>query len=123
MGDKNVSVEAAEVESNGRLEVDVDGARIVVFARNGEFVAYHDVCPHQGGPVCSKGELFRFYTARVAEDGKVENYFEEGGEKVIACPWHGWEFDLDSGRCLADKTYGLRRAKVAKDGDKLIISA
>lgn len=24
------------------------------------------------------------------------------GERVLRCPWHGWEFDLESGRCLDD---------------------
>lgn len=119
---ETVRMKAADVQAEGRKQVQINGSTIVVFAFNNGFVAYHDVCPHQGGPVCSKGSLFPDYTARIAEDGRVTPYFEEGGEKVLACPWHGWEFYLESGRCLADKSKQLRAAKVAQEGDELVIS-
>jgi nitrite reductase (NADH) small subunit len=122
MSATSVKLKASEVESAGRLTVQVDGQSIVVFAFAGGFVAYHDVCPHQGGPVCSEGSLFPYYTARINERGRAEPYFEEGGEKVIACPWHGWEFQLEDGQCLADRSKWLRTAKVIQDGEDLTIT-
>jgi nitrite reductase (NADH) small subunit len=122
MATDTIRLDAAEVESNGRAQVEVGGAKVVVFSVNGEYVAYHDVCPHQGGPVCTQGALFPFLTARVEPNGTVEEYYAEGGKNVIACPWHGWEFSLRDGQCLADRTKSLRAAKVTKEGEQLVVT-
>jgi 3-phenylpropionate/trans-cinnamate dioxygenase ferredoxin subunit len=41
---------------------------------------------------------------------------------VIRCPWHGWEFDLESGRSLLEPDrYGLRTYRVTvEDGDVVL---
>jgi nitrite reductase (NADH) small subunit len=36
---------------------------------------------------------------RERETGSPGRY-ELSGRRVLRCPWHGWEFDLGSGRCL-----------------------
>ena len=46
----------------------------------GEFGAIDNRCPHQGGPL---------------GQGTVEN-------GKIRCPWHGWEFDIVTGKGLYD---------------------
>jgi nitrite reductase/ring-hydroxylating ferredoxin subunit len=34
-----------------------------------------------------------------------------------SCPWHGWEYDLATGRCHADRRFGLRPYPVdVRDG-------
>ena len=33
-------------------------------------------------------------------------------EPHIVCPWHGWEYDLRTGRCAADPRFALRRYEV-----------
>ena len=70
---------------------------MTVFNLAGRYVAYVDRCLHQGGPVCSRGTLHPFLTAEIEASGEVREYFAEGS-RVIACPWHGWEYDLDDGR-------------------------
>jgi nitrite reductase/ring-hydroxylating ferredoxin subunit len=32
--------------------------------------------------------------------------------KNIVCPWHGWEFDLRTGRHPGGERFALRRAKL-----------
>ncbi len=32
----------------------------------------------------------------------------DDGAPTLACPWHGWEFDLDSGRALLDPKLRVR---------------
>lgn len=115
-------VDVETVHREGRVKVEVNGTPVVVFSLGDEFVAYVDECAHLGGPVCSEGSLHPFYTARVRDDGRVEPYFADGGEQVVACPWHGWEYDLNSGRCLADGARGLKAATVDRDGGQLIVS-
>jgi nitrite reductase/ring-hydroxylating ferredoxin subunit len=55
------------------------GRIIAVFNVDGQFYALDGICPHAGGPL-GQGRL-------------------AGG--VVTCPWHGWQFDVTSGRhCL-----------------------
>ena len=42
---------AAAFPDPGRKVVEVDGAEVGVFCRNGKFTAFENVCPHMGGPV------------------------------------------------------------------------
>jgi nitrite reductase/ring-hydroxylating ferredoxin subunit len=75
----------------GRL-LEVDGRVIAVFNHGGRFHATSPVCPHEDGPLA---------------DGWIE------GDAVV-CPWHGFDFDLASGRCLSDPDLAISvyRARV-----------
>jgi len=53
-------------------------------------------CPHQGGNLC-KGELTGLITA--PEPGRYE-YSRQG--EILRCPWHGWEFDIRTGKSCID---------------------
>ncbi|HWK27282.1 MAG TPA: Rieske 2Fe-2S domain-containing protein [Solirubrobacter sp.] len=101
-----------------RRTVDLDGTSVTVFNLGDRYVAYVDRCLHQGGPVCSRGTLHPLLTAAIEPDGEVREYFAEGG-RVIACPWHGWEYDLDTGEALWNRARKLRPATVEVDGDAL----
>lgn len=73
-------VRAASLEElpAGQLRlVEINGARVVL-TRVGEAVyALGDVCAHQGG--LSQGKL--------------------SGAR-LACPWHGWIYDVRTGQCV-----------------------
>lgn len=71
---------AAALQPGKGESVLLNGRRIAVFNVGGEFFALDDDCPHRGGPL-GPGWLD-------AEQCKV------------ACPLHGWEFDLRTGACL-----------------------
>lgn len=58
------------------LEVVVAGRIVGLFRLGEQIVAIDGVCPHQGGPL-------------------ARGCHEQG---VVACPWHGWRFDLRTGR-------------------------
>lgn len=48
----------------------------------------------------------------------------ESGEingKVLRCPWHGWEYDLDSGECLTKPGMNLRHYPVEVSEDRVFI--
>jgi nitrite reductase/ring-hydroxylating ferredoxin subunit len=93
----------ADLEAAGRLVARVGGREIgVVWDRERRTAhAVRNRCPHHGGPLC----LGRIRD-RVA--GQPGDYVLTG-VRVLRCPWHGWEFDLESGQCLDD---GRMRAAV-----------
>jgi len=82
-----------ELASDGaRVIREVEGIEIAVFRIRGEYYALTNYCPHQAGPL-AEGEL----KGRMipGEDGWEWNYDSE--EKLIMCPWHGWQFDVTTG--------------------------
>jgi nitrite reductase (NADH) small subunit len=73
----------------------VAGDRIVaLYNVGGEFHALDGVCPHQGGPL-GKGRL-------------------EGC--IVTCPWHGWQFDVQTGQHQLSATIRQERIEVRVDG-------
>jgi nitrite reductase/ring-hydroxylating ferredoxin subunit len=110
----------AALPAGERHTVDVDGRRVTVFNLGDRYVAYHDRCLHQAGPVCSKGTVHPHLTAEILPDGEVREYFAEGAQ-VIACPWHGWEYDLATGEALWNRDRRLRPARVEVDGAEIVV--
>jgi nitrite reductase (NADH) small subunit len=86
----------AELDPGQMKTAVVDGLEMVV-ARDldGNVYAMRNVCPHSGGPL-ARGRLLEKV---VGED--VDQY-ELTDQLVIRCPWHGFEFELPTGRCVAD---------------------
>lgn len=70
-------------------------AVIVIRKLDGSFRALRDRCPHRGARL-SRGLLQEMI------DGEQVGTRELRAEVVVRCPWHGYEFDVDSGRCPAD---------------------
>lgn len=89
-----------EVPKGGRLIVDVDGRSVGIFSVDGELVAYLNRCPHRLAPVCMGGVSG---TLEPSVPGEF-SYAREG--QVLKCPWHGWEFDLTTGRSLFNDQRG-----------------
>jgi len=87
---------AAELRAAGRLVARVEGREVGVVwdEANGTAHGVRNRCPHSGAPLC----LGR---VRERETGAPGSY-ALAGERVRRCPWHGWEFDLATGRCLDD---------------------
>jgi 3-phenylpropionate/trans-cinnamate dioxygenase ferredoxin subunit len=79
-----------------RRRVQVGGRAVVVFNVGGEYFGLLDRCPHQGGPL-SKGRLIGLLESSVAGEYR---YSRDG--EILRCPWHGWEFDLRTGRSCAE---------------------
>jgi nitrite reductase/ring-hydroxylating ferredoxin subunit len=104
----------------GRKVIEVDGVAVGVFRRNGTFTAWENVCPHMGGPVC-RGKIIARVEERIAED-KTSLGFAFSEDRVnVACPWHGYEFDIATGRHQGNPRMRLLSVKVAVvDGDLIV---
>ena len=98
--------------------VEVDGRRIGVFRIGGRFYALPNRCPHQGGPLCEGRGLMGTLVAD--EAGGWRPRWAMDGE-VIACPWHGLEYHVPTGRCLAYPDIRLRHHEVMVRGDEIVV--
>ena len=88
-----VVVSRLEDFPEGERKIVKAGPRSIgVFNVEGEFFAIRNRCPHQGGPLC-KGRLSSWAVA--TGPGQVRM---EGPPRLVACPWHGWEYDLETGQ-------------------------
>lgn len=98
--------------------VEVAGRQIGIFNIRGEFHALPNVCPHQTGPLCTASRLIGSLEAR-AEDGWRRSWVYDG--EVIACPWHGLEYHVPTGQCLAFPHIRLRRYPVSVENNHVVI--
>ena len=89
---------------------------------HGRLHAYENRCRHQGGPVCT-GEIIGRYEQVLRPDGTVAGERFADDEVRIACPWHGWEYDLETGECTADRRFKLRRLEVrVREGEAYVVA-
>ncbi len=95
MSIRHVVARVDDVGPGTRKRVIVDGRAIALFNVGGEFFATLDKCPHRGGSFCEGRQTG---LVESTEPG-VYTYARKG--EIIRCPWHGWEFDLRTGRSRA----------------------
>lgn len=84
----------AELPEGARTIVEAEGRSIGVFNVAGTYYALRNSCPHQAAPLCLgsiKGMTMP------SEPG--EYVWARDGE-ILRCPWHGWEFDILTGRSI-----------------------
>lgn len=104
-----------ELQEGDRVIVDIEGSEIAVFDLDGQLYALANYCVHQGGPVC-EGQVSGTLVADRDEDGWELRYDRDN--EIIACPWHGWEFDVQTGEHLVQTGYKLPTYDVVvRDGE------
>lgn len=105
---KHVVAKASEVPAGARKLVKAAGRPIVVFNVGGRLYAISNRCPHAGGSLVH-GKLVGLVEA--AMPGQYS--YSRPGE-ILRCPWHGWEFDLATGKSWCDpETVRVRAYQVA----------
>jgi len=82
----------SDFENGDRKIIDVNGKSIGVFRIDDQFYALRNRCPHQFGPLCA-GTL-----APRAVSGGPGDVRMDSGPPLLACPWHGWEYDIATGQ-------------------------
>ncbi|MHB9287903.1 Rieske (2Fe-2S) protein [Halobacteriales archaeon Cl-PHB] len=89
-----------ELDDGDKLVVQLEGKEVAVFNIEGEFHAYLNWCPHQGGPCC-EGKVSGTNVATYDRETMEVSLEWTKEDKIMNCPWHGWEFDLTNGECLS----------------------
>jgi nitrite reductase (NADH) small subunit/3-phenylpropionate/trans-cinnamate dioxygenase ferredoxin subunit len=80
-------------------EFDIDGKNIALANVDGKLFAINNICLHRGGPL-GEGEL-------------------EG--QVVVCPWHGWKYDVTTGKLTTNPTVGVQCYAVEIRGDDIYV--
>jgi nitrite reductase (NADH) small subunit len=100
---------ADELEPGERLICDVDGVSVGVFNVAGRFFALHNRCPHKGGPLC-EGPV----TGTTMPTDDFRYVYGRDGE-LVRCAWHGWEFEIATGRSLVHERTKVKTFPVEVD--------
>lgn len=89
-----------DIQPGSARSFQVKGHSVAVYNCKGNFYATSNICQHEGG-FLAEGDL----TA-----------------KVIMCPLHGWEYDVESGECLTAPGADLRTFPVQIIRDEIQIA-
>lgn len=90
---------AAEIAPGKIQEVQVEGKTIAVANVAGKFHAISNTCLHRGGPL-GQGQL----------DGNV-----------VTCPWHGWSYDVTTGKLGHNQSVGVACYPVEVRGEEIFV--
>lgn len=101
MGDFVRVASTADVKPGQAVVVEVNGKTLAVFNVDGAFHAIDNTCVHRGGPL---GE------------GDIHG-------NVVACPWHGWQFDVTTGECVKNPAAKVEVYQVKVEGDDITVRA
>ena len=90
---------------------------VVLRTPDGRVRALRDRCSHEGAPLSSGWLRPLMEGDDVGEISTSESCF------VVRCPWHRYEFDVDSGRCPADPARARVKAYdvIEEDGQLVLL--
>lgn len=80
-------------------EFQLNGKTVAIANVDGNLFAISNVCLHRGGPL-GQGEL-------------------EG--KVVTCPWHGWQYDVTTGKVTMNPAVGVESYPVEIRGEDIFV--
>lgn len=95
-----------DVPEGGHAVVNIEGREIGIYRVNGEYHAILNYCPHQGAPICAG------LVSGTTLPSEVYDYEYGRTGEIVRCPWHGWEFDLQTGKSLFSDRIRVKKYKV-----------
>jgi nitrite reductase (NADH) small subunit len=114
--EEHVVGEVSDFPEGSHKVVKVGRREIGVFNIRGEFYGLPNVCPHQTGPLCEGKPALGTLVAN-AEGGWKFEWVNEG--EIVACPWHGLEYHVPTGKCIAHPNVNLRCYEVVAEEGKV----
>jgi nitrite reductase (NADH) small subunit len=90
---------ATDIAGGQIREIQLDETTIALANVAGQFHAISNTCLHRGGPL-GQGVL-------------------QGN--VVTCPWHGWSFDVTSGKVSPNQTAGVACYPVELRGEDVYV--
>lgn len=93
------AVEVGDIPAGTIRQVSVGGKEVALANVGGQFHAIDNTCIHRGGPL---GE------------GLLEG-------KIVTCPWHGWQYDVDTGKVSQNPSVGVACYPVEIRGNEVFV--
>lgn len=90
----------SDVAEGFGIMVSIEGIEVALFNVGGKFYAMNNTCAHRGGPL---GE------------GMLEG-------ATVTCPWHGWQYDIVSGKGIMPPSAQIPTYKVKVEGEDVLVS-
>lgn len=97
-------------------------AGIGVFNVQGSYHAVRNLCPHKRGPLCT-GRVSGRVVAEAPPSSGAPSLDVEQEEAILRCPWHLWEFEIVTGRCLVDPRVRVKTYPVAIEQGQVVVYA
>jgi nitrite reductase/ring-hydroxylating ferredoxin subunit len=107
----------AEFPPGSHRVVKVGRREIGIFNVDGTFYALPNLCTHQLGPLC-KGKVSGTVICTRETKWKLQWGFD--GE-IVTCPWHGMEYHIPTGKCLAFPEIRLRSYEVWVEDEQVMV--
>jgi len=89
----------SEVPAGTIKEVQLGGKAVALANVGGTFYAINGTCLHRGGPL---------------GQGLVEG-------TVVTCPWHGWQYDVTTGKTVMNPNAGVACLRTEVRGDEVYV--
>lgn len=93
------AAKASDVAPGTITEVKVGNTVVALANVGGTFYAINNTCLHRGGPL-GQGPL-------------------EG--KTVTCPWHGWQYDVSTGKANMNPNVGVPCYATEVRGDEVFV--
>jgi nitrite reductase (NADH) small subunit len=92
---------AADVPELEGRSVQFGARRVAIFRLPAGWAAVDHACPHQGGPLA---------------DGPLDG-------TLVTCPWHGWQFDVRTGKTPLNGKLRQATYEVKVEGRDVLVAA
>lgn len=89
---RHIVGKVSDLPEGGRLLVELQGHSVGIFHVKGRYYALLNRCPHMGAELC-RGSILGHLDAVVPGEFRYDE-----SRSLLRCPWHGWEYDLESGQ-------------------------
>ena len=90
-----------EIPAGSIREFQVDGLTVAIANVGTRFYAISNTCLHRGGPL---------------GQGILQGV-------AVTCPWHGWQYDVTTGKLTMNPAAGVKTFVIEVRGDDLWIDA
>ena len=88
-----------EIPAGSIREFQVNGTTLAIANVSGSFYAIDNTCLHRGGPL---------------GQGEVE-------DSVVTCPWHGWQYDVTTGKVTMNPSIGVKTYPLEVHGEDIFV--
>ena len=114
--DNVVVCRVEELPPGERRLVHLGRHTVGVFNVGGRYYAFMNRCPHAGAPLCL-GRITGMVEAR--GPGYDVAWVRDG--ELLRCPWHAWEFELETGRSVSNPRVRAKTFPVRIEDGQLVI--